>query len=94
MGINVAATETTKTEQKPKQPKKPQNDPSGVLSQSEVARLIVDDCKLAERLGPSVCLTCSNRVMAQHGQTVTLYCKALYRDLETCISRCTHFIQD
>lgn len=66
-----------------------------VLKPSEVAQLIVQDCGLAEALSLSVCLSCGNRVLLQDStKTATLFCRALYRDLEACVTRCTAFTAD
>ncbi|MDD5296558.1 MAG: hypothetical protein PHU46_06550 [Rhodocyclaceae bacterium] len=62
------------------------------LTPGEIAQEIVRDCGLAGDLALSVCLCCGNRVLAQDARkNATLYCKALFRDLEICITRCTAF---
>ncbi len=66
----------------------------GILSPFAIAMLIVRDCGLDADLDKSVCLSCASRVLVQDsGNRATLYCKALHRDLETCITRCTHFTE-
>ena len=62
-------------------------DPS---SRGEVTSRIIQACGLADSLAGSVCLTCGNAVLAQNSKLqATLYCSALFRDLETCITDCT-----
>lgn len=63
------------------------------LNPGEIALRIVQDCNLQDALAHSVCLTCANRVLAQDSSNhATLYCTQLFRDLESCITRCTGFI--
>ena len=66
--------------------------PSAPLPLGAIVQKIVKDCGLAAVLGQSVCLCCANRVLAQDAQKrATLYCSALFRDLEVAITECTAF---
>jgi hypothetical protein len=59
-------------------------------SRGETVSRIVRACGLQDSLAGSVCLTCGNAVLAQNSKAqATLYCRALFRDLETCITDCT-----
>ena len=65
------------------------------LSPGEIALKIIQDCSLQNALSLSVCLSCANRVLCQDNSShATLYCKELFRDLESCITRCTSFTQE
>lgn len=65
-------------------------DPS---SRGETVSRIVLACGLADSLAGSVCLNCQNSVLAQDSKLrATLYCRALFRDLETCIVDCTEHL--
>ncbi len=56
-----------------------------------VAR-IVQACGLQSTLARSVCLHCATRVLAMDSKNrATLYCSALFRDIETEITDCTAF---
>jgi hypothetical protein len=62
------------------------------LKPSEIATLIAEDCGLADALAGSVCLFCKKRVMVQTAKSeAVMYCQALNRDLDVCITRCTSF---
>jgi hypothetical protein len=62
-------------------------------SRGEVTARIIQACGLADSLAGSVCLHCANSVLAQDSRLrATLYCSALFRDLETCITDCTAFL--
>ena len=51
---------------------------------------IIKECGLADALGQSVCLHCASRVLAMDSKKrATLYCSALFRDLEVAITECT-----
>ena len=68
-------------------PPDPSTEPS---NRGEVTARIIQACGLADSLNGSVCLTCGNAVLAQNSKLqATLYCSALFRDLETCITDCT-----
>lgn len=57
--------------------------------------LIIRECALVDALAHSVCLLCATRVLAMDSQKrVTLYCSALFRDIETEITACTAFVPD
>ena len=62
------------------------------LSHGETVDKILLFCELQEKLSQAVCLLCQNSVLAMSNKpAATLYCKALYRDLEVCITDCTCF---
>lgn len=53
---------------------------------------IVQACGLQDILGRSVCLRCATRVLAMDSKNrATLYCSALFRDIETEITECTAY---
>lgn len=61
-------------------------------SRGETVDKILLFCGLREKLAQSACLRCQNSVLAMSNRpAATLYCKALYRDLEVCITDCTCF---
>ena len=60
------------------------------LPAGEIAQKIIKDCGLQDVLGQSVCLSCVNRVLVQDDKKrATLYCRALFRDVEVSIVACT-----
>ena len=62
-------------------------------SRGETTARIVQACGLADSLAGSVCLHCQNAVLAMDSRLrATLYCRALFRDLETCIVDCTEHL--
>ncbi len=59
-------------------------------NRGETVARIIQACGLQDSLAGSVCLHCGNSVLAQDSRLrATLYCSALFRDLETCITDCT-----
>lgn len=97
LGLGIDTTENTNHAdfstrgEPPKKRKAAQQ--SGPMDPTEVALRIVEDCKL-ESLKNSVCLSCARRVMVQgEGQTVTLFCSALHRDLELSVSLCSSWTE-
>lgn len=61
-------------------------------SRGETVDKILLFCGLQEKLSQSTCLHCERAVLAMSNKPVaTLYCSALYRDLEVCITDCTSF---
>ncbi len=68
---------------------------SDTLKPGAVAQLIVAESELAKELGQSACLSCQHRVMSQSIENeVTLFCRALFRDLQISITRCTAYAPD
>jgi hypothetical protein len=66
--------------------------PSAPSPLGATVQKIVKDCGLADALGQSVCLRCASRVLAMDTKKrATLYCSALYRDLEVAITECTAY---
>lgn len=66
-----------------------------ILRPGAVAQLIVAECELADEFGQSACLACQHRVMSQSKENeVTLFCRALFRDLQISITRCTAYVPD
>lgn len=64
---------------------------NALMDATEVAMTILEDCALTALSG-SVCMSCARRVLVQaEGKEVTLYCSALYRDLEVSVTRCTAY---
>lgn len=62
------------------------------LGATVTVQKIVKACGLADVLGRSVCLHCASRVLAMDSKKrATLYCSALYRDLEVEITECTAY---
>ena len=58
------------------------------------ANRIVQACELQNTLGRSLCKSCASRVLAKDSKnTATLYCSALYRDIDggVVITDCTAF---
>ena len=69
--------------------------PSAPSPLGATVQKIVKDCGLAAMLGQSVCLRCASRVLAMDSKKrATLYCSALYRDLEVEITECTAYTQE
>lgn len=70
------------------------------LAPGEIALLIINECKLQDSWGQSVCLTCRHRVMAMESaddastgkSSALLYCTELRRDLHRSIVRCTSYL--
>ena len=63
------------------------------LNRGEVTARIVQACGLQDSLAQAVCLNCQNAVLAQDARNrATLYCSALFRDLQTCIVDCTAYL--
>ena len=59
-------------------------------SRGEVVAKIVQECELQHTLAGSACLSCAQSVLAKDNrQQATLYCSALFRDLQVCITDCT-----
>lgn len=66
--------------------------PSAPSPLGATVQRIVKDCGLADTLGQSVCLHCASRVLAMDSKKhATLYCSALFRDLEVSIAECTAY---
>lgn len=66
--------------------------PSAPSPLGATVQKIIKDCGLVDVLGQSVCLRCTNRVLAMDSKKrATLYCSALYRDLEVAIQECSAF---
>lgn len=64
-------------------------EPSG---RGEVTARIVEACGLQHSLAGSRCLSCATSVLAQDAnRRATLYCSALFRDLEVSITDCTAY---
>ena len=83
---NLTKTPTTSAGPAPT-PRPSAPSPLGVTVQK-----IIKDCGLVDALGQSVCLCCASRVLAMDSKKrATLYCSALYRDLEVAITECTAF---
>ncbi len=79
---NLSSTNTGTGQAHPSEPS-----PLGATVQK-----IVKDCALADTLGQSVCLRCASRVLAMDiKKRATLYCAALFRDLEVSIEECTAY---
>ncbi|BBN88865.1 hypothetical protein AZSP09_18880 [Azospira sp. I09] len=67
--------------------------PSAPSQPGTTVERIVQACGLADTLARSVCLHCATRVLAMDSKNrATLYCSALYRDIETEIIDCTAFV--
>ena len=70
----------------------PTPNPSEPSPLGATVQKIVKDCGLADTLGQSVCLSCASRVLAMDSKKrATLYCSALFRDLEVSIEECTAY---
>ena len=66
--------------------------PSAPSQPGTTVERIVQACGLQSTLGRSVCLRCATRVLAMDSKNrATLYCSALFRDIETEITDCTAF---
>jgi len=66
--------------------------PSAPSQPGSTVDRIVQACGLADTLARSVCLRCATRVLAMDSKNrATLYCSALFRDIETEITECTAF---
>lgn len=66
--------------------------PQPGLSRGEVVDKILTFCGLQEKLSQSACLRCEMATLAMSNRpAATLYCSALFRDLDVCITDCTSF---